>query len=423
MPQGAKASVYSNPAYHLPPYTCTTGIGCCRATQLPNLIHQMFSGTGLYANRKDLEQDYYLKDLSPKIIAAFKRLADEVRNARVYAAAQRGAFIDAQNFNYTQTSLGKSATESLIKSTPSDQICRFGTLAKSLAQSDDKAKVVQLGLASQMLQRELLHKGLAAGTEKEVGTELGRTSDKLARLEQYKQNFCDPQNSNGTLGSEWCSAPMDDRYNRDINVTRSLMTPLTLGLNFSTDSVDTKTKDEENIIALSNNLFAHNLPLNIGESEFKAISSGDGDKANQQKERLMDYRALTAKRTVAQNSFAALAAMKAEGSGASSVYVKQMIEYLGLKSDAHNNYIGEKPSYHAQMELLTRKIYQSPEFYANLMDSPANVARQQAAMEGIALMQDRDIHNSLRRSEMVLSTLLEMYISAESDNNKDRGIK
>jgi len=75
------------------------------------------------------------------------------------------------------------------------------------------------------------------------------------------------------------------------------------------------------------------------------------------------------------------------------------------------------------MELLTRKIYQSPEFYANLMESPANISRQQTAMEAIALMQDRDIYNSLRRSEMVLSSLLEMYINVEQDNNKDRGVK
>jgi hypothetical protein len=57
------------------------------------------------------------------------------------------------------------------------------------------------------------------------------------------------------------------------------------------------------------------------------------------------------------------------------------------------------------------------------MESNPNVARQQTAMEAIALMQDRDIYESLRRSEMVLSTLLEMYVSREQDSFKDRGAK
>jgi hypothetical protein len=188
--------------------------------------------------------------------------------------------------------------------------------------------------------------------------------------------------------------------------------------------MSTPTADEQNIFALSNNLFANNLPVNMNLSDFEAMLSGDAKVSDSRKEKLADYRSLIAKRTVAQNSFAALAAMKAAGSGGSSAYVKQMIEYLGL-SDAADQaaYIGNNPSYYAQMELLTRKIYQSPAFYANLMESPANVARQQAAMEGIGLMQDRDIHKSLQRSEMVLSTLLEMYVLQEQDDNKDRGTK
>ena len=137
----------------------------------------------------------------------------------------------------------------------------------------------------------------------------------------------------------------------------------------------------------------------------------------------MDFRALTAKRSVAQNSFAVLAAMKAAGSGGSAKYMKDMLKELGLDDPSQVAAIGNNPSYYAQMEMLTRTLYQSPSFYAHLMESPANIGRQQSAMEGIALMQDRDIYESLRRSEMVLSALLEVYVAQEQDGFKDKGVK
>jgi len=152
----------------------------------------------------------------------------------------------------------------------------------------------------------------------------------LARFEQFKKTFCDPNNSKGALKGAGCTATKDDRYNADIDVTHSLMSPLTLKLDFATSGVGTKTNDEENLLAMASNLFAHDLPLNLGQSDFNSLAAGDADKADARKMSLMDYRALTAKRTVAQNSFAALAAMKAEGSGGSATYVKQMVEYLGL---------------------------------------------------------------------------------------------
>ena len=115
--------------------------------------------------------------------------------------------------------------------------------------------------------------------------------------------------------------------------------------------------------------------------------------------------------------------MKAEGADGSAEFVRKMIGELGLDDKAQKSFIGEKPSYSAQMELLTRRLYQVPSFYANLMESNANVARQQTAMEGIALMQDRDIYESLRRSELVMSALLEMYIIQEQSAYTDRGVK
>ena len=69
--------------------------------------------------------------------------------------------------------------------------------------------------------------------------------------------------------------------------------------------------------------------------------------------------------------------------------------------------LGERPSYYAQMEVLTKKIYQSPNFYTNLYDKPANVKRIGASIDAITIMNQRDRFESLLRREMLTSVLVE----------------
>lgn len=423
----AKASTF-DPIYADPFFNCTTGTGCC--LQADMLIRDMFEGTGLYTGQQDLQIYYYKNTLFPKIETALKQFVNEIRNSTLVSIAARGAMMDGQALNLTLLSLQKQNVKSIEAQTTSDQICRFGTLSRSLANSDDRSRNVQLGLAAQMLQRETMRQGLASGYAKEVGAQIGRTSDKERRFDQYKTLFCSPKDSNGTIDANatpnpgWCTANSDVNYNRDINATGTLYNPLTLKLDFSAAGNGTKTPDEEAIMALANNLFAHDLPLNFSAGEFNSMVKDPGKISDAQKQKLVDYRALIAKRTIAQNSFAALTAMKAEGGGQSASYMKDMLKNLGIAdAGAQTKYLGDKPSYYAQMDFLTRKIYQSPDFYANLMESKDNVTRQQTAMEGISLMQDRDIYKSLQRSEMVLSSLLEMYLVQQQAADKDRGTK
>ena len=79
----------------------------------------------------------------------------------------------------------------------------------------------------------------------------------------------------------------------------------------------------------------------------------------------------------------------------------------GISDDEVKKYLGDKPSYFAQMEMLSKKIYQHPGFYTDLYDKPANVLRKEAAMQAIDLMQKRDIYRSLLRSEALFSVILE----------------
>ena len=131
----------------------------------------------------------------------------------------------------------------------------------------------------------------------------------------------------------------------------------------------------------------------------------------------LDYRAVAAKRSIAQNSFAAIIAQRAEGDtdGEDGVgpFLKAVLAESGVKPEDVEQRLGKNPSYFAQMEVLTKDIYQNPTFYAELYDKPVNVERKSAALQAIELMQDRDIYKSLLRSEAVLATLVETLLLQE----------
>ena len=68
--------------------------------------------------------------------------------------------------------------------------------------------------------------------------------------------------------------------------------------------------------------------------------------------------------------------------------------------------LGENPSYYAQLEILAKRILQSPTFYANLYDKPENVKRISASLKAIELMIDRAIYESRLRQEAITSVLV-----------------
>ncbi|PJF38459.1 MAG: hypothetical protein CUN55_17220, partial [Phototrophicales bacterium] len=127
----------------------------------------------------------------------------------------------------------------------------------------------------------------------------------------------------------------------------------------------------------------------------------------------LDLRSIAAKRSVAQNSLNAIIALKARGEPGVTSYMYRLMEDMGVKRSEIDDLLGENPSYFAQMEVLTKYIYQNPDFYADLYDKPANVERKGAVLQAIALMQDRDTFDSLLRSEASLATLLETLLQKE----------
>jgi len=136
----------------------------------------------------------------------------------------------------------------------------------------------------------------------------------------------------------------------------------------------------------------------------------------------LQLRSVAAKRSVAQNTFNSIVGMKSEGTSDTSLVsggppltrsflaaaFKQLMP-TGTPDAEIYAIIGENPSYYAQLEVLSKKIYQNPDFFSGLYDKPANIARKSTAMKAIDLMLDRVLYESELRQEMLLSVLLSSY--------------
>jgi hypothetical protein len=94
-------------------------------------------------------------------------------------------------------------------------------------------------------------------------------------------------------------------------------------------------------------------------------------------------------------------------------YLSQKNEALDFPGAADP--IRDEMSYYAQMEILSKKIFQRPEFYTNLYDKPANVSRKAASLQAIGMMLDRDIFETNLRTEMLISMLLELQVIKEQE--------
>lgn len=308
-----------------------------------------------------------------------------------------GGFFDAKQQLETQRLFQQLQAQAHKDYHPSEGVCEFGTAARALGASDRKAEFNMIALSQHSMQRQLLSNKGSSG----VGT-AGDISD---RVEKFKTTYCDPADNNSGLDTMCGSGGAAERRNKDVDYTRMIEAPLTLKVDFTSGS--TASADEEDVLAMSKNLYAHTLFRTLPETYLKT---------GKNQEKYLDGRAVMAKRSVAQNSFDAIVGMKSEGSGGSSAFLGAILKELAMPDDEIKDVLGsEKPSYFAQMELLTKKIYQNPDFYTNLYDKPVNVARKGVAMQAIQLMQDRDLYRSQLRTESMLSVLLEIEISKIQD--------
>jgi hypothetical protein len=303
---------------------------------------------------------------------------------------------------------------------PSEGVCDIGTNTRGLAASERKSNLTQQTLANHILNRQLL-----SGDNASMNP--SQNSDLKTRVQAFKEHFCEPTDNAEQL-TNLCTGANAPRVtiNKDVDYTRTVDSVLTMDIDFSKDGSTAITPDEAAAFAMMSNLFANNVMPSIGN---RILADNEGN-PREAAYRYMDLRSIAAKRSVAQNSISAIMAQKASGEEdiEYAPFLKSAVEELGVEDilDKKGNVavsveqqinflVGEHPSYFAQMEVLTKKLYQNPVFFTELYDKPINVLRKRAAIRAIGLMQDRDFYNSLLRQEAVLSVALETMLSDEHD--------
>ena len=347
------------------------------------------------------------------LLPALMLMADQLSAVAMQQTQIIGSFMDAKHQMETQRVLQKIRARAHKDYHPSGGMCEFGTTVKSLAASERKAELNAHVMSQRAQDRQLGNANVASA--------LGPGEDFKNRLNQYKETYCDPNNNDGGLdilcrhaGGVGAADPA--RTNKDIDYVRTLEYPATLNIDFTDNTL---TEEEEDIMALASNLYGDRVfnritpatALSLGAENFQGMRS-----------LYLESRSLLAKRSVAENSFNAITSMKSAGTSGSRAFLEAILRELGvddangppddvlrtLGMDDSNSPIG--PSYHAQMEVLTKKIYQNPDFYTNLYDKPANVERKEVAMQAIGLMQKFDLFKSYLRNEANLSVLLELGV-------------
>lgn len=343
-----------------------------------------------------------------QILPAMMQMTEQLSTVAFQQLSMIGMMLDAKHQLETQRLLQQLQARAHKDYHPSEGLCVFGTNVRSLAESSHITDFNTTVISNRNMQRQLLSGNVLSMT--------GTDSDRLSRLEQFKATYCDVSD-NGLGLANLCetSGPVE-RRNKDIDFTSTIDTPLTLNLDFTNGGAP--SADEEDTFALLANLYGHKVPPQIGAT---VLAGENGDYVESAASAYIYLRSVLAKRSVAQNSFAAIAAEKSQGAEEVKPFLYAILHDMGLNTAEIETMLGVQPSYFAQMEVLTKKLYQHPNFYMDLYDKPVNVARKQVAMQAIDLMQKRDTFRSLLRSEAILSVLLEVAVDREQDKyrNKD----
>lgn len=390
-----------------------------------------------------------------QFLPAMADMATQMSSVAMQYTQAIGMFLDAQNQMDTQRVFRELQFEAHRDYMPSQDFCQFGTNVRSLAATENIARFNTLALSQMSFARQLGNVN-AAGSADVIG-------DYKARWEQFVDTYCDPRDNNwqtagtglalacdrnGLASGTSAGAEDPQRVNRDIDYTRLIEEPRTLNIDMSDATLDVTAEpldtliiglieepaEEEDVLALSRNLYGHRvLSRDVSQTIMKSNSA---------QKLYLALRSVVAKRGVAQASFNAIVGLKSSGTqhekldpaelfahpgvafgvpatiGAGALLTKHSGRFMAvivqeilpsIPAGVGGNIfdlIGYNPSYYSQLEVLAKRIYQNPDFYAKLYDTPANVSRKKVAMKAVELMLDRAIYESQLRREMNVSVLL-----------------
>ncbi len=353
--------------------------------------------------QEDLSKSYY----------DFTRMTMQLSAGMMQQVGFLGILYDAKHQLETQLMFWEKQERAHNDYHPSEQLCTIASMTKELAALESRRDLNTFGIsrALSFADQNPIHSSTARGSSENY----------QIRTIQFRETYCAPTNFNTAL-RVWCdglSAGNVARMNRDIDYASLISIPKTLDVDI-TDGVDS-TADEEDVMSMGRLLFGHETidfpqPTNDPAAE---NAMNDPEFINN----FQEYRSISAIRNVARYSYANMVGMKAEGSGFSNAQIQALLGEFGMPTTDIERFIGENPSYFAQMHVLTKQVFQHPNFYTNLITKEANIARFETTMEALHLMSKRDRYETALRKEMLLSLLVEMKIRDLYEYGVDQSLR
>ena len=362
---------------------------------------QLYIGNEMIYHRQAFWIDYFFNE---HVLAALMLMTEQLVTTAMHQTLAIGAFFDAKHQLETQQMFQTMMARAHKDYQPSTEMCVVGTSAKSLASAQRRGEANSYALAQLGIERSLNSVDTNAGT--------GPKEDKEGRIDLFKTTFCDERDNNNSLGALCDGSGPAQSQNMDVDFAGLVDRPWTIDTNLTDSSAGGQ---DAAVIAMYQYLYGHNV--------FTPIAGGP--LSNQQNQDvLLDVRAVAAKRAVAQQSFASLIGQKSSGTADSADtqrYMRVLMREFGITDDAEiDEIIGERPSYFAQMEVLTKQILMREQFYTNLYDTPANIDRRGAAIQALGLVQNMDLFESKLRNEAMLAVLVELKLGDLQDSVENR---
>lgn len=378
--------------------------------QNPGFIEGLPQGTERIGEHQEFVWQLWFDNFLPVWMYAAQQLSV---NAAWHTFAV-GTLIDAKHQLETQALFQERMAEIHKRYQPGIGMCTIGTNIRSLAASERRSRLTSHALNQRLLDRQL---GTTGGTGMN-----GPASDQPSRVRFFLAHVCDRFDNNRIynnpqtgFGNICPTTPRTDgTINLDVDFTRLVMNPRTINADF-TNPGNPQNQWGDHIFNLGANLYGHKIPsmVTISATKQSALHS-----------QMMDMRSVIAKRGVAQTSYSAIVGLKARGTPGSGnnntlQYMTILLQDLGMTPEEVTAFVGENPSYYAQLEVLAKKLYQNPGFYRELYDKPENTHRKSVAMTAISSMLDREIFDSQLRAESMLSQLLELKVQKAQDAVED----
>lgn len=348
------------------------------------------------------QRTWLVKDVwEAHMLPALMLMTEQITTTSIQQTMMIGTLFDAKHQLESQRLLQSLTAEAHSAYQVGEGMCTFGTVTRSLANTERQKDITFSALAARSSQRQSLNgDGISGG---------GVTSDLRSRFDEYLNVYCNPEELGGSMVNT-CKATDSKRTFKDIDFT-SLAQRNNLNINFT---VPDATADEADVMALQANLYGHTVLPVIPESKFSKNAQAE-DPVPGVVEVYMKMRGLLAKRSIAQASFAAYVAERTQTDASVQPYMEAVLKEMGLSAEDAQNILGLRPSYYTQMKFLTNTMYQNPNFYADLYSTPENVDRKIVSMQALDLKLRLDAYDSHTRKNLNLAAMLETLVDQYED--------